>query len=244
MSEQKPMPTPLEIYELLKRSSLDTVLVEGKDDIIFYRKIEESLEEIDVDMLPAGNKENVLLVKKMIEDFPISTRVLFVVDKDLWVHKLPIHIKNVVTSCGYSVENDAFCDGQIEDLLTRAERETFEIELDKFIKWYALAVDRTLRGEQAGYRHHPNKILDDDDEYARLCELRDGESYPEILYREIKREYRSLLRGKSLIHLILRQLSKRSRPVKFSSKQIIYLGSSRMGDKFSLIRGNISKYFM
>lgn len=67
MNAKKTRPTVNEIYELLKRSSLPTVLVEGKDDIIFYRGIEFELSCFNIDMLPAGNKSSVSEFKSKIE---------------------------------------------------------------------------------------------------------------------------------------------------------------------------------
>lgn len=54
MSQERTTLTVDEIFETLKRTSLPTVLVEGKDDIIFYRAIEKDLKEFGVDMLPRG----------------------------------------------------------------------------------------------------------------------------------------------------------------------------------------------
>ena len=61
--------TKEEIIATIKHSSIPTVLVEGKDDIIFYRKLEEEEEFYDfgLDILSAGSKSAVLSIKKEIE---------------------------------------------------------------------------------------------------------------------------------------------------------------------------------
>ena len=55
-----------ELFATLKNSHIPTVLVEGKDDMIFYRRIEEDLSDLGIDILSAGNKEKVLQVREKI----------------------------------------------------------------------------------------------------------------------------------------------------------------------------------
>ncbi len=246
MSKKGKMLTPQETYEYLKRSDLNTVLVEGKNDVIFYRKIEEHImdEGFDIDIFPAGNKGNVLEVGKMLGKNPLKKKVLLLVDNDEWVHKKISLPDNVITTCGYSIENDAFCDGNIEKFLDRAEKLNFNAELDKFVRWYALALSRFLQGRESSYRINPNGIIGcDKDGYDNLCKLEEGEAYPDILYRQIKDDYKTLLRGKSLFSLILRQLSAQGRKVKFSDKQLLEIGASERGEKFSLLKEKIIEYF-
>ncbi|MDN7725030.1 DUF4435 domain-containing protein [Burkholderia gladioli] len=231
-----------EIFELLKRTSLPTVLVEGKDDIIFYRAVEHELRQFDVDMLPAGNKEAVLTLKRKIEESPVSAPIVFVVDNDLWVHGLPIDVdqqSSLVTTSGYSIENDLFMDGDLQTLLTPEEITDFGSELHKFVHWYALAIDRYLNGREAPFRTHPGKVLDDDDFFTSETSLNEGEVYPERLRKEIESNYARILRGKSLFALLLRQLSAKKREIKFSGKQLMAFGASRKGPHFQRIKDSV-----
>ena len=61
--------TKEEIIASIKHSSIPTVLVEGGDDIIFYRRIEEEFDSMELSMLPVGNKEAVLSIKKEIDSW-------------------------------------------------------------------------------------------------------------------------------------------------------------------------------
>jgi Protein of unknown function (DUF4435) len=228
-------PTVEEIYALLKKTSLPTVLVEGKDDIIFYRAIEDELRDLDIDMLPAGNKDAVLEIRKKIKNNPISAPVVFIVDNDLWVHSftsIPPGIDDVITTSGYSIENDLFHDGSIECLLSPSEKIEFQKELTKFTNWYAISLSRHLISEKSGFRLHPNKVLDDEVFYQKETMLKDNEFYPHEILNEITSNHYHFIRGKSLFALLLRQLSATKRDVKFSGKQLMAIGASRKGLNF------------
>ncbi|MDR7057751.1 hypothetical protein J2W70_005152 [Pseudomonas koreensis] len=250
MSSEKPRPTVNEIFELLKRSYIPTVLVEGKNDIIFYRKVEEDLQDYGVDMLPAGNKGAVLELYEKIKNEPTPAPVVFVVDNDLWVHG---HFDGdqrpdgVITTRGYSIENDMYEDGELEILLNRDERDHFTGSLSKFVNWYALAVYRKINGGASTFRTHPGKILDDNIYYDSEIVLAKGEQYPDAFKKSILEKYSSVLRGKSLFALLLRQLSAKRREVKFGAMQLMELGAARKGanyQRLSLeIRAALDKSF-
>lgn len=242
MCSDKATPTVDELFEALKRTSLPTVLVEGKDDIIFYRKVEEALRDFGVDMLPAGNKGAVLDLQKKLAAHPISAPMIFVVDNDLWVHARPVdpdEIEGIITTEGYSIENDLFSDGDLESLLDEDEVQRFRVNLEKFSRWYALAVSRHLSGKDSTFRTHPGKLLDDIPFYASAINLDPDEEYPEELYNEIISSYSRLLRGKSLFALLLRELSAHRRKVKFSAKQLMAFGASRKGANFERLHTQI-----
>lgn len=244
MSSKNPRPTVDEIYELLKRTSIPTVLVEGKDDIIFYRAVEEELHDLEVDMLPAGNKDAVLELRRKLKETPISAPIAFVVDNDIWVYPTanrPDDIDDLITTAGYSIENDLFLDGELENLLDRKEMEEFKTELKKFSRWYALSVNRNIEGIPSSFRLNVGKVLDDDSFYSMETTLSEGETYPESLYASILENYGALLRGKSLFALIHRRLSARNRSAKFGTRQLMAIGASRKGVHFQRIHTSVRK---
>lgn len=240
MVNDKPRPTVEELFETLKRTSLPTVLVEGKNDIIFYRDVEEDLRDIGVDMLPAGNKDAVLKLRELLRDQRTGAPIAFVVDNDLWVHTgIPNQdqFEDVITTQGYSIENDLFVDGELLKLLAQAELQAFHAEVQKFCEWYALAVDRYLRNQASPFRTHPGKVLDDRDYYKADLTLKVGEVYPDKLLEAISADFGRVLRGKSLFAILHRQLSRKGRAVKFSESQLMAFGASRRGENFKRIGG-------
>lgn len=241
----KAKPTPEELTALIEKSSLPTVLVEGPDDIIFYRSVEEELADLGIDVLPAGNKDAVLSIRGCLDQTKLLSAVVFVVDKDLWVYpEFPreIECEDVITTTGYSIENDLFEDANLLELMYESEREKFADELRRFVFWYALAIDRNRRLRISGYRTHAGKILDDIAHYEAEIELQEGEIYPEDLRSRIMESYGSLLRGKSLFSLLSRVFSADGRPVKFGNRQLMELGSRRKGPRvFALTQSIRSK---
>jgi hypothetical protein len=246
MSAEKARPTVEEIYALLEKSEIPTVLVEGKDDIIFYRAIEHELRTLEIDMLPAGNKHAVLELRKKIKEKPITAPIVFIVDKDLWVYPgvdCPDDIAEVITTSGYSIENDLFVDGELEFLLDHAEKGKFKAELSKFARWYALSITRSLSGTASSFRTNPGKVLDNKEFYDAEIALCEGEAYPEILFNEIITNYAYFLRGKSLFALLLRQLSAAKRDVKFGGKQLMWIGAQKKGANFLRIQLAVQSAF-
>ena len=83
---RKAQPTVDEIIALLKKTDLPTVVCEGSDDLIVYRRFEEHLSHIGVSILPAGGRENVLEVFERRGEIPTSVRLAFIADRDTWVN--------------------------------------------------------------------------------------------------------------------------------------------------------------
>ncbi|HEA3289566.1 TPA: DUF4435 domain-containing protein [Pasteurella multocida] len=241
-----------ELFATLKNSSIPTVLVEGKDDMIFYRRVEEELSELGIDILPAGNKEKVLRLREkvLLEKLPLP--IAFIVDKDLWVnYGIPEQYQNneIIMTNGYSIENDLFIDGELLSLLNQSERSQFDSELEYFIKWYALAIDRNVNNrksnedEKYSFRHNPNKLLDDKRFYIQETMLIKDEAYPRTLRDSILSNYKTDLRGKSLLGLLLRQLSKKDRKTKFSIYQLLEIGAARKGENFQRLVSALRRKF-
>ncbi|WP_189641440.1 DUF4435 domain-containing protein [Paramylibacter ulvae] len=246
MSETKAYPSIDEIVSLLGKSNLPTVLVEGADDIIFYRKLEEELNDLKVDVLAAGDKDSVLEIRNRIAKNPTQTQIAFVVDKDLWVHDgVPKEYMSgdLVTTDGYSIENDLFRDGDLESFLDGLEAKAFHSDLQTFVKWYALTLVRFFKDQSIPFRTHPSKILDDQIFLNEQLQLIEGEEYPEDFFNELLKTYSRTLRGKSLFAVLQRQLSRQQRDVKFSSKQLMVVAANRKGEHYSRIAQLLRKCF-
>lgn len=244
------MPTsPLstdENIETLKRSGLPTIVTEGSDDYIFYRRLEETLKDVGVSLFPVGGKDialNIFFRRKEIG----RNNVMFLIDKDLWVFSgVPRDVlhRKVITSDGYSIENDLFRDGELESLLLSAERSTFANELDCIICWYSFCVLKLLRWENATIRTHPNQVLDKTGNLSQSYLASIGyTSPPQQIYDDVKGNYVMLLRGKTLLQLLARQLCKPGRQVKYGYHQLMEMGAARKGTNYSRIAGQAEKFF-
>lgn len=239
--------TKEELLETIKRSSLPTVLVEGDDDIIFYRRIEQEFGNFKISILPAGGKQAVLWLKNKLDENPVDIQVAYIVDQDDWVNfGIPDDISDVITTCGYSVENDLYTDGNLEELLLDNEINIFKNELEKFVFWYALALFRHKQNSNnncslSEYKKHPNEILDND--YNKQISLYEGEVYPEEFRQNIEDNYKLKLRGKSLISLLMRRLSHNARIPKYSRTQLMDMAASRKGENYIRLVGILKDKF-
>jgi hypothetical protein len=220
-----------EVVSLLKRTSLPTIIVEGCDDMIVYRAIEEKLAHLGVSMLPVGGRGKVLDVFQRKSEIPNTVRVAFIADKDLWVSiGIPEEFAadQLIFTEGYSIENDIFLDGELWKILKGSEPQKFETELKEFVEWYALAINRTINGCSEPISLHPDHVLCPK-QRLDLLKLKEGEEYPAALREKIINEYKKLVRGKSLISLLLRNVNYKGREPRHTDKALLESVAIRPG---------------
>jgi hypothetical protein len=231
-----------EIVELLKRTSLPTIVVEGREDIIVYRRIEERLSRIGVDVLPALGRKKLLQVFDRRNELPEAVNVVFIADRDTYLHSgIPPEYDHhaLVFTDGYSIENDIYRDGQLENLLLGAERQAFENELDKFVSWYAVALSRHLADDTEGIKNHPNQVLSHE-LYDTLAALRDGEDFPQLLHDQLRENYSRMIRGKSLIGLLVRQTTCAGRQPQHNVASLLEIVAVKPGDLILRIQEEVA----
>lgn len=228
----------------LKRSFIPTVVVEGSDDIVVYRYIEEIYGPINISVLPVGGRDAVLAIYAAKAE--IGNHVFFIADRDTWcVTSVPAcyEDKSLVFTDGYSIENDVILDGDIPKLFRRDEKQKFEKELDDFLEWYALALSRHLQAEEEAIKSHPNAILDNAAQRASMLELRPSEVYPDDLKLRLKADPFRLVRGKSLFALIIRQLSRKGRKPKQHHLSLMETVAAAPGPRINKIFKGVEAYF-
>lgn len=217
-------PTVEEIISLLKRTSLPTLIVEGKDDLIVYKRLEERFYDESLSVLPVGGRKNILNIFDRLHEIPQSCKVMFIADQDNWIITgIPQEYQSdkLFFTSGYSIENDVFQDGRVYSYMSDAEKKTFNLELNQFLAWYSIALSRIIIGRDESIKLHPNNVLDDDKQFQLLTTLEEGEEFPQQHFDNLNNDYKSLLRGKSLMQLAMRQLSYNGRPARHSDKSFI-----------------------
>lgn len=212
-----------ELFATLSRSSLPTVVLEGKDDLIVFRDLESKFADIQLSVLPVGGRKAVLDLFERYPELAPKKAVAFIADQDFWVVTgVPAGYQSerLLLTTGYSIENDVFVDGDLKRFLSKEEAEKFTKELVVFVRWYALAFSRFLKDPGKRFDFHPNHILDNEAEREKLLALDAGEIYPADLQKQILEDYGRLLRGKSLMALLMRQLAHQKRTVRHHSKAL------------------------
>lgn len=234
-----------EILALLKRTSLPTIVVEGNDDMIVYRIFEDKLSHIGVSVLPVGGRQKVLEVFRRRYELTEAPQLIFIADKDVWVHAgVPPEFEDshMLFTHGYSIENDVYIDGELWNLLRGYEGTKYQAELNDFIEWYALALDRHLRDSAEPISLHPDHVLNPDERHT-LLELRAGETYPTAFRDAITSDYRRVLRGKSLIALLLRNINYKGRAARHKSNALLESVAVRPGPILNDLYQRVEEYF-
>lgn len=201
--------TPDELVSTIKRSNLPTLLVEGSDDMVVFRKLEERHADISLSVMHAGGRSTLLKVFDRKAEIT-NTRVCFIADRDSWIATgIPAQYSSpeLIFTSGYSIENDLFRDGDILNLIPAARRPVFFSDLENFIEWFALELARFIRGEAPELSLHVRAILDEAPYRLQRMQLNVGETYPTELRQRIRDDYVSLVRGKNLLELALRHLT-------------------------------------
>ncbi len=245
LSQHKPDLSIDEIIALLKKTSLPTIIVEGTDDIIVYRHMEESLSAIGISVLPVGGRKNVLGVFSRRGDLPKAVTIAFIADQDVWVHiGIPGEYidDHLIFTSGYSIENDIYIDGELWKLLIKDELTKFEAEVSEFLRWYALALSRHLQDPSNNIKLHPNHVLNPDQQPS-LLSLRSGESYPNELYEALSKNYQKNLRGKSLMALLVRHTSYKGREPHHNDKALMEIVASRPGPLLEAIYSRVKALY-
>ncbi|MFZ6780692.1 DUF4435 domain-containing protein [Undibacterium sp. Ji83W] len=220
-----------EILAFLKNTGLPTIIVEGTGDIIVYRRFERMLEHVGVDVFSAGGREKVLKIFERRNEIPASVRVIFIVDKDIWVNTgIPLAFENasLLFTDGYSIENDVYRDGQFWELLSGTEFSKYEQQIEEFIEWYALALARHLHDQSCPIKLHPKHVLDPKQRPSLLA-LAEDEEYPSELRGTISADYKRLMRGKSLFNLLIENTNSRRGGVHHTSDALFESVAARPG---------------
>lgn len=204
-----------EIVETLKRSSLTTVLVEGKDDMTIYRWMEQKIGITNANFLPCGGRDNLIKVFNRRDEFR-HIKTIFVADKDAYVYsETPKELNDIIWTKGYSIENDLYHGKFIENLLNVNEEVNFRLSLKNFITYYAFEVEQFNKKLVYNFSNHPNQVLKDNQELNHdfLTSVNfQNPSSETIDY--LQKEYDLLIRGKSLFALLMRFLSHKKRDIK------------------------------
>lgn len=218
-----------DVIALLKRTQLPTVVIEGDLDALIFRHFEEANSDNGLSVLPVGGRSCLLEVFDRKDEID-NDRIVFFADRDSWVYsQIPMryHSESIIFTVGYSIENDAYIDGDLEKYLTAGERAAFFADLSKFLDWYSLALSRMLSGTGASISLNPHHVLGP--EHPALVLLAAGEAFPTALRGRLESDYRRLVRGKSLLKLLLLQLGKSSRTARHSAETLMEVSATGNG---------------
>lgn len=134
-----PTPTADELIEIIKRSNLPTLVVEGAHDVRALRHIEKTTGLIG-SILQCGGRSAALNIHDKIEELS-HVPIVFLLDRDLSVLRNPPRRSHrIVWTWGYSLENDLIAGSEIEKILEENEILILNKILNSLAQWQAHAI--------------------------------------------------------------------------------------------------------
>lgn len=196
----------------IERSSLYTIVIEGKDDRLVYNEFEEIYDNLNcfVDVLPVGGRNTALGIFKKLKNTSHINRTIFIVDQDEWVitgKDADYDHERIICTHGYSFENDIFIDGNLENDLKTKNPKVFNNELPTVLQWYALEMSRISNDEPTlNLTMHIDNLFN---QISTYTVPKEGETFPTAVFSRLESEYPQLLRGKTLLQFYIRVMNAR-----------------------------------
>ncbi len=232
-----------EIVDTLKKTSLITVLVEGKDDAVVYRHLNDkiNIDDIEVDVFQCGGRVKLFKIFKRRQEFK-NAKVIFLADKDMWVFgDTPEEYKNIVFTDGYSIENDLYIESYFNNLLNEEKITDFYNLIKCLSIWFAFEVDKYKKTGNYQAKYSVGQICPDN----TLCsEFKNRINFidpPEELVNEIHSEYTRKLRGKQLFDALVKFITS-DKKEKETRQDLIEMGAKLDNSKIGkLIKEIVEK---
>ena len=195
--------------DTFRNTDMPTVIVEGKNDIPIYRRIEKYIGVQDADVIHVGGRNNLLLLYARRKEFA-HLPVAFVADRDLWLFSgIPPDYPDIIWTQGYSIENDLYAGAALEKVLNANDVDEHRQVLDSIIEWFAFEVEEHLSGEKAQVATGCNTVvpLGQTEMDQGFRNSRGFRSPDEKLHRQIREAYQFQLRGRLLFEMLIRFLN-------------------------------------
>ena len=198
-----------EIVDILKRTSLITVLVEGKDDAVVYRHLNDkiNIDDIEADVLECGGRVKLFRIFRRRQEFK-NAKVIFLADKDMWVFgDIPEEYKNIVFTDGYSIENDLYIELHFNNLLNEEKTTDFYNLIKCLSIWFAFEVNKYKETGNYQAKYSVSQICSNNILCSEFKQRINFIYPPEELVNEIYSEYTGKLRGKQLFDALVKFIS-------------------------------------
>lgn len=207
-----PTPNPMTVEHLvgvLCRSHTPKIVVEGKTDIVIYRRLLGLVGIQQTILHAADNRDKLLQVYERRKEFA-HVPVAFIADRDMWLFSgIPEGYADIIWTQGYSIENDLYVSAELESFLETHQYETHQQVLNAVCRWFAFEVEAFLKGDTAYVAEGFDEIVprgktELDDAFLK----RRGFLPPqEERYQQIREAHGLQLRGKLLFQILLRFLN-------------------------------------
>lgn len=190
-------------------TNIPTVIVEGKNDIPIYRRIEKYIGVQNADVIQVGGRPNLLSLYEKRRKFA-HLPVAFIADRDLWLFSgIPPDYPDIIWTEGYSIENDLYAGANLEKVLNPNDVDEHRQVLDSIIEWFAFEVGERLVGKEAQVATSCNTVvpLGQTEMDQGFRQDRGFRPPDQKLHQQIKEAYPLQLRGRLLFEMLIRFLN-------------------------------------
>lgn len=222
-----PNATVDELDALLRRSSLPTLVVEGRGDAVVWRHVEDVIgNQFGIDVLQCGGRDCVLELFRR-RAFYTHIPIAFLADSDMWIFEgKPSGLEDLITTQGYSIENDVLVNSGLERLVPPADRVRHSKMIDIACELFAFEVECFMKGDRrSGIVRDLHDVLDHNTEDIKPNHKNSiGFVMPSAdLLMDIRENYEQKLRGRVLLQCLVRALQSTSRGINYGKSQLLHL---------------------
>ncbi|MBR2507293.1 MAG: DUF4435 domain-containing protein [Bacilli bacterium] len=226
-----------ELIGMLNHSSQPTILVEGIDDMRWYRCFEQEFYG-NAQVFQVGGRK--MLFKLYMRRHEITSKVVYVADRDMYVFgHVPRQYKDIIFTKGYSIENDLLSKSMVvQALFLGKDKDRLGKLLPPLAKWFAFCVEEFKSGKFPVLTDAPQCVIS---EKAKIAEIRPeykikiGFYEPDVnLEQKILRDFDLKFRGKNLSQVYALIFSKRKHKeegAKFSDVQLLEIAAKDIRSK-------------
>ena len=214
-----------ELIGYLKKSSLPTILVEGNDDIIVFRKLENEIGIGNADVLQCGGRLTLFKMFERRQEYS-NLKTAFIADRDMFVFStIPPQYQAIIFTAGYSIENDLLSRYEFHRLFESSEPNDFQQLINAIIPWFAFEVSEHLAGREHQVDKHPNELVPEGTNQisADWLAARGFTTPNQSIIDDLRQNYLMKLQGHLLMSCLTRFLCRSGRRVKYPPATLIDL---------------------
>lgn len=220
-----------ELIGMLNHSSYPTILVEGIDDVRWYRCFEQEFYG-NAKVFQVGGRS--VLFNLYERHHEIISNVVYLADRDMYVFgRTPEMYRNIIFTKGYSIENDLLKGSVVvQTLLGSKDKARLNRLLPPLAKWFAFCVEEFKHGKSPVLTDAPQCIISERGDQAEIrpeYKTRIAFHEPdESLKQKILLNFDMKFRGKNLSQLYAFVLSKRKHGdegEKFTDSQLLEIAA-------------------
>jgi hypothetical protein len=241
--------TPDELVQVLKRTTLDTIVAEGGDDLQVLRDLEEKLTQQygAVNFIVAGDKSTVLKAWQEKNQYT-RAKIGFLADSDLWLFTEDRQqYPSVVFTDAYSIENLCMSSNSVIALVTSRldSRCSWQSALNSLADWFSAEVAFFLNNLPCVLNVGIDRIIDVNANFGLTQYARDRiAEAPQQSFNAVQPlvagDPLRFIRGKSLL-LTLAYVMRRHDGNTMSINQLMRIGSRTENDALDTLIGDLSQ---